>query len=708
MNSLQKIGSLTRGGTFWKFDEDTVFLDSLGDGPEVIITGIAFLKNGKEKKMKAPIFIVGTPRSGTTLTARILGRHSRLFMPGEVHFFEDVYSRRKELGSPENADCRTKIVQRLSTLYGRFNEPEDQRKIEKLFNDPTIRREMESPCNSYGEILSTFMEIQARSEGKSRWGNNAPRDLFSVEDIVSFYPDAKIILCIRDVRDFLVSYRDKWKATSVENSLRLRALYHPVVTALLWKSSARKIAALEENDSGSQLLLRYEELVGRPEQTVRKICEFIGEDFEPDMLDIQSSNSSADSRGKGIFASSVGRWRGSLDEVDVQAAQLLTRKELVRLGYPLERVRASRIQVAGKFLSAPYAFWRALAANREKRGPLISYAVRRAAPFLRRKSNSKGSVTISSRVACPDFGKTKKAREAQTPLSPAYSKQMKLYVSIIAVSMVLFYGTYALFDPGTVISLGMEDGPFEDMTALFFFIAFIVFAASFFKYRSWFFILLSLIFLFGFGEEISWGQRLIGFDTPSIIEESNVLGEFNLHNIEVFNSENFNNSRKHGLEKLLTINFQYKLFWLTYGVLLPFAALKIPRMASLLRKYRIAVPPLSIGIFFLVNWLAFRILLTFILPPGETDKFYDTAGEIMECISALLFMLTSFCLYRGNVEQSGMRSETVCPAEPPRRRMSRGRLSFFQPDAKTCCPGLLKPIPRVEIVLVSSSPDVLR
>jgi hypothetical protein len=634
--------------------------------------------------MNAPIFIVGTPRSGTTLTARILGRHSRLFMPGEVHFFEDVYSRRKELGAPENADCRTKIVERLATLYGRFNEPEDQRRIEKLFEDPAIRSEMESPCGSYGEILSTFMEIQARSEGKSRWGNNAPRDLFSMEDIFSFYPDAKILLCIRDVRDFLISYRDKWKATSAENSNRLRMLYHPVVTSLLWKASARKIAALEENDPGSQfMLVRYEELVGRPEQTVRKICEFIGEGFEPDMLDIQSSNSSADSRGEGIFASSVGRWRGSLAEVDVRVAQILTRKELERLGYPVEKVRAGRIQVAGKFLSAPYAFWRALAANREKRGPLISYAMRRAAPFLRRKSRC----SISSSMACPDSRKAREeqAREPQTPLTPAYSREMKrskLYVSIIAVALVLSYGIYALFDPGTVISLGMEDGPFEDMTALFFFVAFLVFSASFFKYRSWFFLFLSLIFLFGFGEEISWGQRLIGFDTPPVIEENNVLGEFNLHNIEVFNSENFNNSRKHGLEKLLTINFQYKLFWLTYGVLLPFAVRKIPRIASLLRKGRVPVPPLSIGIFFLINWLTFRILLSFILPPGETDKFYDTAGEIMECISALLFMLASFYLYRGDGEQSGVGSGMGHLSEPPRRRMSRGRLSLFQPDAK--------------------------
>jgi hypothetical protein len=338
--------------------------------------------------MDAPIFIVGTPRSGTTLTARILGRHSRLFMPGEVHFFEDIYSRRRELGEPGNVPSRKMILERLATLYGRFNEPADQQRIEKLLADPAIRHELESSCSTYRDIFSTFMEIQARSEGKLRWGNNAPRDLFNIMEIISFYPDAKILLCIRDVRDFLISDRDKWKATSAENVERLRVLYHPVVTSLLWKASARKIAVLPASLPGAHfMLLRYEDLVGRPEPTVRKVCEFVGEAFEPDMLNIDSSNTSADTRGEGIFASSVGRWKGALAEADVQVAQLLTRKELKRLGYSIEKVRAGWTRVIGRFLSAPYAFRRALAANRERRGPLLSYAIRRASPFFRGKTS---------------------------------------------------------------------------------------------------------------------------------------------------------------------------------------------------------------------------------------------------------------------------------------------------------------------------------
>ncbi len=43
--------------------------------------------------------MVGTPRSGTTLCASILGRHSTIYMGGENHFFEDIYARREQLGA---------------------------------------------------------------------------------------------------------------------------------------------------------------------------------------------------------------------------------------------------------------------------------------------------------------------------------------------------------------------------------------------------------------------------------------------------------------------------------------------------------------------------------------------------------------------------------------------------------------------------------
>jgi hypothetical protein len=153
-------------------------------------------------------------------------------MPGETHFFDDIFSRRNELGDIADANVRVEIVDRLATLYDRYYEPADQQRINQLFVSAGMREALLAPYKSYCEIMSRFMEVQMRHEQKTRWGNNAPRDVFNINDIVKCYPNVKILICVRDVRDFLVSYKTKWKITSEDHVNRLKALYHPVVTSL--------------------------------------------------------------------------------------------------------------------------------------------------------------------------------------------------------------------------------------------------------------------------------------------------------------------------------------------------------------------------------------------------------------------------------------------------------------------------------------------
>jgi len=335
----------------------------------------------------APIFIVGSPRSGTTLTAEILGRHSRIFMPAENHFFEDIYARRKELGDPEHPSSRIRIRERLVTLYGRYNQKEEQERLDALLADPEIQERLDSSFCDYRTILNTFMNIQLQKAGKVRWGNNTPKDLFHIDEILSFYPDAKFIICVRDVRDFLLSYKTRWKATSTDHQSRLRGLYHPVITSLLWKSNAIKIATLTTTiPEGNMVVIKYESLVQNPEQTSRQICQLIGEEFEPDMLNITTHNSSDQTESKGIFTSSVGKWRGRLGNEEAFIAQWINRRELVELGYSLEKLNVNPIKLLGNLLSSPYALFKALAANKGKRGPLIPYLTKRVISLFYRPS----------------------------------------------------------------------------------------------------------------------------------------------------------------------------------------------------------------------------------------------------------------------------------------------------------------------------------
>jgi hypothetical protein len=334
--------------------------------------------------MNAPIFVMGPPRSGTTLVARVLGRHSCIFMPGETDFFDDIYSRKEELGDPKNPEARQKIVERLATLYGRYNHLVDQQRIEKLFSVPALIDKLNTSGRSYRDILTSFMNVQMRSEEKTRWGNNVPKDIFNIKEILSFYPDAKVLICVRDVRDFLLSYKNFWKVgSSEEHADRKKMLYHPILTSLLWKASIKQITACASLvPTENLMIMRYESLVENPLELVQAICKFVGADFESEMLELDWHNSPFQVQSGGIFSSSVGRWREELEKEETYLAQKIARKELELLRYRIEQIEASPFKLAWIFATFPYALWKALYANKAHRGHFIPYIIKRITSLI--------------------------------------------------------------------------------------------------------------------------------------------------------------------------------------------------------------------------------------------------------------------------------------------------------------------------------------
>ena len=226
-------------------------------------------------------------------------------------------------------------------------------------------------------------------------------------------------------------------------------------------------------------------------------------------------------------------------------------------------------------------------------------------------------------------------------------KQLKSYILIVLIFLVLSYSTYLVFDEKTLHNLTYEEGLFENLTAICFFIAAIFFFRTYLISRNLFFLLLCVIFLFGAGEEISWGQRIFNFNTPDFLYEINEQREINFHNISLVNAKS-----KHGVAKLLTIEFQYKLFWLFYCVILPFGVFFMESLSLLTQKIRLPVPPITLGIFFLINWVIFRITLSFLLPPNMSIAYYGGINELRECVSAFLFMMLSIYFLKSTICRS--------------------------------------------------------
>ena len=288
-----------------------------------------------------------------------------------------------KLGNISDAGTLTRVVERLYTLYGRYYEQEDQERIEKMFPGTSVLESALKGCADYGCVFDRFMRLQMEDASKYRWGNNAPRDLFSVRDIREMFPDAKYVVCVRDIRAFLLSYQGKWKVTGESHVERLKKLYHPVVTSYLWKSSMRQIEIIERIVPPADfVIVRYEDLVTAPEDTIRVICETIEEEFDPVMLEVTTHNSSDARRESGIFSTSIDRWRTSLTPEEIAISQYIGCKELHKFKYLNEGVVPNKIRMLGLWLTTPIALWKALEANKDVRGPLIPYLTKRVSSLI--------------------------------------------------------------------------------------------------------------------------------------------------------------------------------------------------------------------------------------------------------------------------------------------------------------------------------------
>jgi hypothetical protein len=223
---------------------------------------------------------------------------------------------------------------------------------------------------------------------------------------------------------------------------------------------------------------------------------------------------------------------------------------------------------------------------------------------------------------------------------PAYKKEFnKLSTYIIALA-VLICGVYAaaLFGSDRLLTeLGSEDGITEWLTALLFLLAAVLFFISFRRTKNIFLLGLSILFVFGAGEEISWGQRLFNFATPESLKSMNMQEEFNIHNLELLNPLGQDGTKKTGLERLLEIDLLFRIFCIGYCVLLPLYFYHIRFAPSVKKGLRMPVPPFSIGIFVIVSWVIFNLIKKLAVPrPGNTWQYMNN-GEIFEFTTALIF-----------------------------------------------------------------------
>lgn len=246
------------------------------------------------------IFVLGAPRSGTTLVQRILAVNPRCFtIPGETALF----TRRNLFTQPKRFDLSER---QTAVLY------RDSSDVVNLLENAVAVLTQADPARDI------FIE-------------KTPQHVFHIPFIRKYFPNGRIINMVRDGRDcFCSAQSHTWipQRSSVWEFARY------------WRSCIR---AADRAGDEEMMSVRYEDLTAEPERTVRQMMEFV--DLPFDARQLEASAIGDDRRSEAdvfrrlkepVDKASCERWRAELSPRQVATFNQIASAELSAWGYPLQ------------------------------------------------------------------------------------------------------------------------------------------------------------------------------------------------------------------------------------------------------------------------------------------------------------------------------------------------------------------------------------
>ena len=218
-----------------------------------------------------PVFVVGGPRSGTTLLSAMLSAHSAFACGPETHFL----SRWARLGGRERARILDPVAWPDRAALFVTSLSLGNRAIYPMYgvSDHGIRTWLAARPPSVAAMLEALTVQLADQQGSPRWVEKTPRHLEVPELIADVWPDVRIVRIVRDPRDAAVSLtKVPFGTPSLLTNLSLLARMNEAATDFY-------------RESPQALTVRYEDLVAAPERELRQICDFVGESYEPAMVE---------------------------------------------------------------------------------------------------------------------------------------------------------------------------------------------------------------------------------------------------------------------------------------------------------------------------------------------------------------------------------------------------------------------------------------
>lgn len=286
-------------------------------------------------RANAPVFVLGCPRSGTTvLYHMLLSAGGFAVYRSESHAFDLLASR---FGNMKVARNRERLLQ--SWFRSKFF------RVSGLSTDE-IGDKIRADCRTAGDFLRLTMEAVAQKQGVQRWADCTPHHLLYIREIKRQIPDALIIHIIRDGRDVALSFaKQGWtRPLPWDHAQELE------IAALYWSWIVQQGREQGRSLGNAYVEVRYEDMVADPRKLLAQLSNFIDQELNYDHIQavgigaVSSPNTSFQANPSGKF-NPVGRWKTNLPAPQLARVEALISERLQELGYPMSQEHRSDARV---------------------------------------------------------------------------------------------------------------------------------------------------------------------------------------------------------------------------------------------------------------------------------------------------------------------------------------------------------------------------
>jgi hypothetical protein len=236
--------------------------------------------------IRQPIFIIGSPRSGTSLLRLLLTSHSEIVIPPECGFIVWLHQKYSNWAARDAIDSSLRC-QFLDELFAckKF----DTWALNRMALDSLIIKQKPADYATLCALIYTAYSHQ-HSRSTTIWGDKNNFYIDFLPTLNEIYPEARFLHIVRDGRDVACSYREVMQNKSASPyAPKLKTDIESI--AIEWSANVLKVAdSLNRLSNPRKMTVHYEDMVQKPESVLSSICSWLSLTYEPRMLAFHEIN----------------------------------------------------------------------------------------------------------------------------------------------------------------------------------------------------------------------------------------------------------------------------------------------------------------------------------------------------------------------------------------------------------------------------------